>query len=408
MLQPPSVLECRDMQLIGYSDLAGRPGFKMAMAVVEDRWFLYLAHFWDSGWTVLDVTDPEVPEFVRFVEGPPDTRTMQVQAADGLLIAGLERPKPGWGRDPSDRTQEGILVLDISGARATDPTLLGSFSTGGRGTHRNFYAGGRYAYLTASPDGFVDNMLLIVDLDDPTRPEEVGRWWWPGQHRASGEIAAHERYFHGPAHVEGDMAYLGYGGVGMVILDVSDVRRLSLVTTVSFGDLGSGVGCHSVVPLHGTTQVIVNSEAIAEGMGEDLNYVFVVDVADPARPRIAAWLPTPVPAPEMPYRNYFAKGGRFGPHNQHHHQGQPHLWRPERHIVVTYFNAGIRIFDLDDALAPREVGHFVPSDPTERIGVLPKQLVSQSEDVLVDARGNIFATDKNLGLMVLRYLPGLM
>ncbi len=407
MQQRPSALEAHDVELVGYHDLAGRPGFKMALSVFEERWYLYLAHFWHSGWTVLDVTDPHAPELVRFVAGPPDTRTMQVQVADGLLVAGLERPKPGWGRDPSDRTEEGIHVYDVSGVGATDPVLLGSFATGGRGTHRNFYAGGRYAYLTACPDGFVDNMLLVVDLDDPTRPTEVGRWWWPGQHSDDGVPAEHERYFHGPAHVDGDLAYLGYGGVGMVILDVSDVRRPTLVSRVSFGDLGSPVGCHSVVPLHGTSYVIVNSEAIAEGAGEHLNYVFVVDVVDPARPRIAAWFPTPIPTPGLPYRNYFAKGGRFGPHNQHHHQGQAHLWQPRRHVVMTYFNAGLRVFDLEDPLVPREVGHFVPTDPTERIGVLPKTLVSQSEDVLVDARGNIFCTDKNLGLMVLRYGPGL-
>lgn len=407
MEERPTAIEAHDVELIGYHGLGGRPGFKLAMSVVGGRWFLYLAHFWHSGWTVLDVTAPEAPELVRFVEGPPDTRTMQVQASGGLLVAGLESPKPGWGRDPSDWTEEGIRVYDIAGERACDPVLVGSFATGGRGTHRNFYAGGRYAFLTACPDGFVDNMLLIVDLEDPAAPREVSRWWWPGQHRDDGREAEHDRYLHGPAHVEGDLAYLGYGGVGMVILDVSDVRRPELVSRVSFGDLGSRVGCHSVVPLHGTPYVVANSEAIAEGTGEHLNYAFVVDVADPTQPRIAAWLPTPVPTPGLPYRNYFEKGGRFGPHNQHHHQGQKWLWRPERHVVMTYFNAGLRVFDLDDPLAPREVGYFVASDPTERMGVLPKTLVSQSEDVLVDSRGNIFCTDKNLGLMVLRYVPGL-
>ena len=55
---------------------------------------------------------------------------------------------------------------------------------------------------------------------------------------------------------------------------------------------------------------------------------------------------------------------------------------------------------------PREVGYFVPPDPTERIGLLPKTLVVQSEDVLGDARGYIYVTDKNHGLYVLRYTGG--
>jgi hypothetical protein len=45
----------------------------------------------------------------------------------------------------------------------------------------------------------------------------------------------------------------------------------------------------------------------------------------------------------------------------------------------------------------------VPPDPVERRGALPKtKLVGQSEDVLVDARGFIYVTDKNHGIYVLR------
>ncbi len=39
----------------------------------------------------------------------------------------------------------------------------------------------------------------------------------------------------------------------------------------------------------------------------------------------------------------------------------------------------------------------------KRYGPLPKTLVTQVEDVLVDTRGNIFIDDKNWGLFVLRY-----
>lgn len=403
----PGTLESRDVDMIGYHDLAGRPGFKLAMTVEEDRWLLYLAHFWDSGWTILDVTDPTSPELVRFVEGPEATWTLQVQAAEGILLTGLEKPRPGWGREPGPGTREGVLLFDISGGRASDPVEIGAFEVGGAGTHRNHWEGGRYAYLTSAPDGFADQMLEVLDVSDPSAPRSVSRWWWPGQHIAGGEVPAHDRYLHGPAYPDGDLLYLGYGGVGMIILDVSDPSAPRLVSRLSFGDLGSIIGCHSVVPLHGTDWVVVNSEAIKEGTGEQLNYAFMVDVSDPTAPRIASWLPTPVPSPGLPYTNYFAKGGRFGPHNQHHYQNQPYLWRPTRHVVMTYFNAGLRVYDLADPLAPTECGFWVPEDPTHRYGPLPETLVSQSEDVLVDARGNIFVTDKNHGLAVLRYLPGL-
>ena len=71
---------------------------------------------------------------------------------------------------------------------------------------------------------------------------------------------------------------------------------------------------------------------------------------------------------------------------------------------MTYFNAGLRIFDISDPYVSEEVGYFVPADPKRRHGPLPRQaLVTQSEDVLVGARGFIYRTDKNHGFFVLRY-----
>jgi hypothetical protein len=44
----------------------------------------------------------------------------------------------------------------------------------------------------------------------------------------------------------------------------------------------------------------------------------------------------------------------------------------------------------------------VPPDPTQRRGLLPTDLTTQSEDVLVDRRGVMYVTDKNWGLHILR------
>src|SRR5687768_11704401 len=143
-----SAAEAWNVEPVGYHDLEKRPAFKIALHVVNDRWLLYLSHFWHSGWSVVDVTDPTAPEYLRFVPGPTDTFTLQVQAAEGLMIGGLEQifPHSGWGGDPNKPFQEGVLIFDI----ATDPTnpqLLSHWKTGGIGTHRNFYNGGRYVHL---------------------------------------------------------------------------------------------------------------------------------------------------------------------------------------------------------------------------------------------------------------------
>jgi hypothetical protein len=206
--------------------------------------------------------------------------------------------------------------------------------------------------------------------------------------------------------VEGDRAYLSYGAGGMVILDITDIAVPRLVSRLDPGPaLGSWLGCHTVVPYPRRKIAAVNNEAIAEGgsTAEPLNYAVIVDIADETKPRVISWLPAPTPPPGSPYKNFCEKGGRFGPHNQHHPQHHPDLEARDDRIYLTYFNAGLRVYDIADPYAPREIGYFVPPDPPERLGLLPKKLVTQTEDVLVDRRGYIYITDKNWGIHILEW-----
>lgn len=413
----PSAVEQQNVSLVGYHDINDRPAFKLALQEFRGRWYLYMAHLWHSGWSIMDVTDPENPEFIDFIEGPADTWTLQIQVADGLMVTSLERPLEGWqpadgsGLDPEGDYEEGIYIWDVE--QPTDPDLLGHFETAGTGTHRNFYAGGDYVYACSSPEEFTSHILSIVDISDPRSPEEVGRWWWPGQHRDEERDPRDELvfdvpgpiesfYFHGPAYVVDDRAYLSYGRAGVVILDIADKTDPQMVSQIDFGGLGSSLGTHSVVPIHGTDYLVANSESIMEGDSESLNYTFILDISVEEQPRVISSMPLPRPKGRLPYKNYYEKGGRFGPHNQHHHQGMDCLWKPRDLLFMTYFNAGLRIFDISDPLSPKEAGYFVPSDPEKRIGALPNTLVTQSEDVLVDSRGYIYMTHKNLGLYILK------
>ncbi len=150
---------------------------------------------------------------------------------------------------------------------------------------------------------------------------------------------------------------------------------------------------------------MVSSEAHAEGCDEEvMQYVGLVDIKDPTRPRLMSLFPEPVPPLASGFTHFCEKGGRFGPHNTNQEQHNP-LIQAQAHLVYyTWFNAGLRVFDVSDPRRPVETAWFVPPTPDRRAGPMPEScLVTQTEDVAVDARGNIYITDKQWGLFILRY-----
>jgi hypothetical protein len=103
-----------NVDLLAYHDLDGRSGLKLALQEADGRFFLYVAGFWHPGWSMLDVTDPEHPELLRWLDGPPNTMTIQVQVADGTMITALEHPPPGLTiGDPAAQPQDGFLIWDV-------------------------------------------------------------------------------------------------------------------------------------------------------------------------------------------------------------------------------------------------------------------------------------------------------
>jgi hypothetical protein len=385
---------------LAYHGLAGRPGFKMALTVVDDRYYLYLGHLWHSGWTILDVTDPATPTQLAFIDGPPGCWTLQVTIRDHLLATSLEPVPDRWGGDPGDPFDEGVFLWDIT--EPARPVRLSHFRTGHHGTHRNKFDDNGLLHLAARAAGYEGMILILVDVTDPAQPREVGRFSMDGQDPGATDSEGVALFgLHGPSLRVGDLAYLPYGNLGLVVVDVADPARPRLHGHLQVRPpLGSQVAAHSAVPLPRRNLLVLNSEAIAENCEELPQYAAMVDISDPAHPRMMSLFPAPVPDPASGFASFCAKGGRFGPHNQHIGHDDPNLLNDDGVCFLTYFNAGLRVYDTRDPRDVREVASLVSRPPTERIGVLPKTLTLQAEDVLVDHRGIVYVTEKNSGLYI--------
>jgi hypothetical protein len=412
----------RNIDFVGYDDLGGRSGFKLAMQEADGRFYLYVAPLWEPGLHIVDVTEPERPRYVRWLDGPPGTWTLQVQVADGLMITNMEPIPEGWGT-PSRQFEEGVTVWDV--ADPERPKVLGKWSAGATGTHRNYYDGGRYVHLATTLPGFSGHLYGVLDISDPGDPKLAGRWWWPGQAAGQGEVfsaADQDRQtsgwpaagmhtsalaLHGGPYVEGDRAYCAWMRAGLVILDVSQPTEPQFISGLpAYPPLGSSIAVHTAIPLPERNLVVINSEALNERCREPVNFAGVVDVSDEKDPVLISLFPMPELPTGYGAPSFCAKGGRFGPHNQHQPQHQECLEPIGNYIYLTYFNAGLQVFDISDPYAPRMAGYYIPDDPVSRRGPLPTDLVTQTEDVLVDRRGYAYVSDKNAGVTILRFRPG--
>src|ERR1700694_1270243 len=100
--QIPTGWNASNTKPIGYSDLDGRGGaFKMAIRHIGDRWYLYMGHLWNRGWSIVDVTDPTSPKYLKFIPWPQDnTWTIQMELHGNLMVTALQRAQArGWGGD---------------------------------------------------------------------------------------------------------------------------------------------------------------------------------------------------------------------------------------------------------------------------------------------------------------------
>jgi hypothetical protein len=398
-----------NIEFVAHSDQGGRGD---GVQIVLHRGYAYIGHMFSNGVSVLDVRDPRNLKPVNFLAAPPMTWSIHVQAADDLLLVinaanlfgAITDEKAYYGGSitqafagTSREFSAGLRVFDI--ARPEAPREIGFMPVDGLGLHRIWYVGGRYAYVSAQLQGFTDYIFMVVDLQDPTRPEPIGRWWLPGMWQAGGETPGWDtqryRYALHHAIVADGIAYGSWRDGGLTLLDVRDPGQPKLLAHSNWCPPFGG-GTHTSLPLPSRNLAVVADEGIADNCADQVKYTWVVDVREPTNPVNVATFPTPTE------EDYCAKGGHFGPHNLH--ENRPGGFQSSELIFATYQNAGVRVFDIADHLRPRQVAYFVPPAPERMFDTRPNRArVIQTCDVYVDRQGLLYVTDYNAGLYVLEF-----
>ncbi len=402
-----------NITLIGHSDQGGRPD---GVQLMINKGFAFSGHMFSKGFSIIDVRDPRNPVPVKYVPAPENTWNIHLQTHDDLLLVinakdmfassefqdeteyytGALGKKVGTADQARARDwTAGMSVYDISDP--AEPRAISFMPVEGGGIHRIWYTGGRWAYASVLLDGFTDYIFMTIDLADPAKPREAGRFWLPGMNVAAGETHPDGARRAGLHHaiIHGDTAYGAWRDAGLVVMDVADRANPSLIVHKNWSPPFGG-GTHNCLPLPDRDLLVVLDEAVLDNCADGIKHIWMFDIREPSNPISISTFPIPTEA------DYPSKGAHFGPHNLY--ENRPDGLVSDQLIFSTYQNAGIRVTDISDPYRPVEVGALVPPKPERLVDHRPNRpQVIQSCDVWVSRDGLIYANDYNGGLYIMEF-----
>jgi len=435
---PGASAEARDMRLLGHEPLQGRSAYQPLVHKQGDRWIAYVGHHGGermnaftgqmelNGTSIVDVTDPVRPQYLHHIPG----------AAGEAEAGGASMVRVCEGRDlpKGDRAKTYLLrtlgrlaheIWDVTDPRR--PALITTIVRGLGETHKNWWeCATGIAYLVADgrPQGWRTNrMTKIYDLSDPANPRFIRDFGLAGQEPGSDATRTAPPGVHGPIALR-NRVYFAYGTGADGVLQIVDRDRLlngdpssadrfaPTPETLRFPQIGRldmppDWGGHTSYPVLGMPIsdhmlnvngrvrdfVLLVSESLRNECQEFRQLTFLVDITTPSKPHTVSTFEVP----EQP-GDFCRRGGRFGPHSSHE-SFAPIYYR--KLVFLAYFNAGVRVVDIRNPFAPREVAFFIPAvtpstakrcvkiDAAERCKV-----AIQTNNVEADDRGLIYLADR--------------
>jgi hypothetical protein len=180
------------MKLLGHHELDGFGGIGEGcnMQMTKDgRRILWLAHeSAPKNFTGVDVSDPLKPKVVVQTDLPHSrVRSNSLDIVGDIMAVAYQTNAVGL-------KPAGMDLFDVSVPEK--PKLISHFDASGehsQGAHCLWFVDGEYIHLSCGAPDFhprdpKDHQIYrIVDVRNPSKPVEVGRWWYPGQREGDSE-----------------------------------------------------------------------------------------------------------------------------------------------------------------------------------------------------------------------------
>jgi len=386
----------RNMTLLAHHELGGFGGLGegMGLQITKDgRRIMWLAHeSAPKNFSGMDVTDPKNPRLIVQTDLPHmQLRSNSLDVWGDILAVAYQTQTVGL-------KPAGVDLFDVSNPE--NPKLLSHFDCSGpfsRGVHALWFVDGKYIHMSSGSGDFEptnpldDQFYRILDVSDPTKPVEAGRWWYPGT-RVGDEAPPPPRHpkFDTGYRVhnsnvfprEPHRAYVGYIDGGAFVLDISDMKNIQVISHWNHSPPLNGF-IHTVLPLFDRGLWIVSDECVRDDGLDWPKLVWVINSKDEKNPVSISTFPMP------PVEVFGKRGGRYGAHNLHENLPVPSSFYSDTIIIGTFFNGGIRVYDTTDPYRVEEIAYFVPGAPKlSPIGSV------QINDVYVDENAIVYGVDR--------------
>jgi hypothetical protein len=405
--------DATNMRWVGHADLQGRPAYEPTVIQQGNRFILYVGHHQATllnpltgqnepdGVSIVDVTDPKHPKQLFHIPGREGQDSSMVRACpgptfqNGVRVSGLPQGTPGH---TYILRANGQLEHDIwDTTDPSHPQKIGVVVTGLQRTHKNWWeCDTGIAYLVVNKPSEANwhtgQHLKIFDLsnpNDPTKWKYIRDYGLLGQNpQTQVPITPYtQATVHGPISVpEKNRVYLpnGVGSNGSIqivdrakLLDTSHLapgEALNptdaeiLAPQISVINMSPDQGGHTAFPVYGIPQpeysgfdagktrdvLVVTSEATSNFCQEAPHFGFLMDITDDAHP----WpLSTLRVNDEDGHPDFCERGPRFGTHAANENFYPPYYGKL---TFISYFDAGVRVWDIRDPVHPRQVAHFIP------------------------------------------------
>ena len=388
-----------NFKLLAQNDLGGFGGMGEGIAVQiakDGRRIAWIAHeSAPKNFTGVDVSDPRNPKIVVQTDLPQmHMRSNSLDVSGDIMAVAYQTKKVG--QQPA-----GLELFDISVPEK--PRSISFYDCSGphsRGVHQLWFCDGEYVHMASGAPDFkptqserrsvlslhrraqsveAGRSRPLVDARHAARPTTCAP---PPRHPLDKGYRAHNTNVY-PQRP--DRLYLCYIDGGMFVMDINDKSNPKVISHWTNSPPYTGF-MHTAVPLFDRDLMLVTDESTEDNAKDWPKLIWVLDARDEEHLIPIATCPLP------PVDAFKDRGGRFGAHNIHENTPVPTAFKSDQIVLGTFFNGGLRAYDISNPYQPKEIATFVPPAPANSpVGAV------QLNDVYVDERGIVYTVDRFSG-----------